>query len=218
MIDPENHNPKNLESSKKAVLTSSYLVADGLFSKGTSPVRSPRKSVAPPPDSKFGCKKLDFSNPAALPPPSTLALTTMLASVQTARKITQKKEPQPEMVTPKEGPKPREVLRMPRGIWGLIPWARRHKIAQSLMLTLQKLKMCHLKLKDLENESLFPRESYFLPNSKRFFRFVAENNLDRVLQMLVDQPGLVYQTDSVPSSVFSNRSCLGRPSRPLQTG
>lgn len=215
LVDAENQHSKNPPSSKKVVLTNSYLIADGLFSKGASPVRSPLKTPVPAEKDAFGCKKLDFSVPTNTP-----------SSSRTPSALPVKQPPSPPLkaLPPPPTPQPdppkatKNVMRRSRSIWSSFPQIRRHKVAFALLQVLRKLKKCHLKTKDLDNPAYFPRQNYYLPNAIRLFRLVAANDLEKTRQLLDEEPSLVFQLDSVCSPVFPDAARHRRPPRPPAPG
>lgn len=211
--DSENHIARNPPSTKKPLLTNSYLISDGY-----SPKAQPLSNTLP--SDRFGCKRLDFSGFAQTTKPSRFGPTT--ASPLRERACQKSLFATESSLLPDEAlqtqPKNcKQTVRARRlSLFAKMSVQRRLKIARELLLVLLKTKKCHLKRSDCSDRGLFPCESYSLPNSQKFFRCVAENNVERVAEMLAEQPLLVHQLDSVGSTVHADRPrgrCAARPLR-----
>ena len=70
-------------------------------------------------------------------------------------------------------------------------------MAREMLQILLKIKKCRLKKNTLSNQEIFPKSTYFMPNSKKLFRIIAEGTLEKVVDLVQAEPNLVYQLDTV---------------------
>ena len=176
MMDGENQQTKNQESSKKAVLANSFLMNEKMSPKLVSPNLKENKNSSPYLDI-FGCKKLDFSG---------LKNKNKNNEMPTKKSNFVRKDSCSNKVT---------FLR--RNLWSKFSMEKKIKIARKLLQILRKLEKCRLKISEIENQAIFPKCCFFLPNSNYFFQFVVANNCQAVIKMLRTQPNLVHQINKV---------------------